>query len=77
MSVPVQEILSFLFVTVVLRYTVSTLVIDLLDHHFKKWLIRTEHDAIYWLHYRNRAAKQGHHARHPIACDDENCRKLR
>lgn len=71
-----QDIVYFLAVTVVLRYTVSTLVVDFLDHHLKQWLIKTENDAIYWLHYHNRAMKDGHRPSHPLVCEDGDCKKI-
>lgn len=41
-----------------------------------KGLIRTEEDAIKWIHYRQHSSRRGHTEKHPSHCEDDNCTKI-
>lgn len=39
----------------------------------RRLFVRTERDAIAWVHYRQRAAGERHAAKHPVDCADGAC----
>lgn len=53
---------------------------DWIGRHFGKLLkrlyIKSEQDAIYYLHYKKHAARQSHDPKHPKDCQDDDCKKV-
>lgn len=43
---------------------------------FKNHLIRTQREAAIWLHYKNKAKRQGHQHKNPMTCNDDRCKLI-
>lgn len=67
-----KDIEVFLVSTVLVRYVVGPMVGD----YIRKKLIKTERDAIVWVHYKLRTQRKGHNQKHPQHCQQGRCREI-
>lgn len=51
--------------------------LDWISQHFgkliKRLLVRSQSDAVAWLHYKKHVAKDGHVPKQPVDCTDGDC----
>lgn len=66
-------LLNYIVVTVVLKYIVGKWVAEKVTDILRYLLIRTQRDAVSWLHFRERAMKHGHNYPSPELCRDGVC----
>lgn len=68
--------LEWFFVTIIIKYIVVRWIADIVLTNIKRVLIKTRTHAIYWFHYRERAAGHGHKYDTPELCQDGACKSL-
>jgi hypothetical protein len=66
-------VFNYLFITVFLKYVVTKWIAGKIAEFVKYLLIRSQRNAVYWVHYRERAMKNGHRPRTPEQCTDGVC----
>ena len=78
-----NDLLYFVGVTVVFRYMflpwLTGIVVKLFERLFaalERRIVKTEREALEWIHYRDRAAKQGHRPKKVLDCQDGDCMKV-
>lgn len=64
---------NYIVITVFLKYVVGKWVATKLTEILKFFIIRSQRDAVRWIHYRERAMGYGHKYSSPETCEDGIC----
>jgi hypothetical protein len=71
----INDIIDFVVVSVVLKLVIAEWLAKVCQKLFKFIFLRSEKDVITFLHFKKRAAREGHKPKTVKACVDEDCAK--
>lgn len=72
----VGDAFNFIVVGIFFKYIVVRWIADKMTKALKVFLVRTEHQAVAWIHYKEKARGHGHQYPTPELCQDGVCRTV-
>jgi hypothetical protein len=70
------EVVDFLVNVILVKIIIGHWVTDKVGKFLHWLLVKTQHDAIVWAHYRNRSLNKGHEEKSYMLCTDGHCSKV-